>query len=376
VKLKCTKEKNTICLPSDANRDLGLFLAFVGIVAVHPVYWLYFYYTQRSVSDWRPSLFIGALWVLSGLFLIFFSRKKIVVGKDFIRINDGLLKKPFNIRWKDTPRVRLKYDEEERKGRIREFWETSLIDGRLEYTIDRREHHQLESRALGESIARILCCDLIERDEEGREITIAPGDLDLPFQLRVIKYPALIRKPVEAPRSDVLKIEERNKSLLVSWGINSTGILLDSMVLLGFLLLFTFLPLKQGSLSFYEQCARRGDFYVFYTAGLILFSAIMAVIGYRARLNLSRNGAIFWVRIWGIPLRVRKIMMNKIEEIHVTPSNRGPRIQIVSDSRIISFRLIDRAAARWLSYRLQQYMLGSTELGDALDTINKILPES
>ncbi len=205
---------------------------------------------------------------------------------------------------------------------------------------------------------------------------IDPGDLDLPFQSRIIKYPSLIWGPVEAPKSCVLKIEERNKSLLVSWGIKSTGILMDLIVFLSFILLFTIFPLKQGSLSFYEQCARRGDFYVFYIAGFIIFSAIMVVIGYRARLNLSRNGAIFWVRIWGIPLRMRKIMMNKIEEIHVTPSNRGPRIQIVSDTQIISFRLLDRAAARWLSYRLQQYMIGSSELGDALDKLHEVLPES
>jgi hypothetical protein len=376
MKIQCTRSKNIICLPSDSNRDLGLFLIFTGIVAVPPVYWLYFYYTSRSVQDWGPSIFIGALWAVAGFFFIFFSRKRISVGKDYIRIADGFLKKPFNIRWKGSPKVRLRYDEEERKGRVKEYWETSLIDGKLEYTIDRREQRQLESRALGETIARYLGCELIERDEEGRETVIAPGDLDLPFRQRVIKYPGLLRKPVEAPRHEVLKIEERNRALLVSWGIKSTGVLLDLAVLVSFLFLFAIFPLKQGTHSFYQQCALRGDFYVFYIAGFLILFTVLVVLGYRARLKLSRNGAIFWVTIWGLPLRVRRIKMSEIEEIHITPSNRGPRIQIVSDRQIISFRLLDRPAARWLSYRLQQYMLQDPDHEEVLDKLMDIMPDS
>ncbi len=356
-----------IYLPSDANRDLGLFLIFVGIIIVPPCYWLYLYYTQRVFQSWRPSIFIGAIPVFLGLLLIFFSMKKIHVNKSFIRISDGLFKKAFNIRWKTQPRIRLRYDEVEIRGRIKEIWETSLLDGKLEYDIDRREYHQLEARALGEHIAKFLASPFIENDEDDKETVLEPQDLDLPFKARVIKYPGFRSKPVDPPKNPNLKIVERNRALTVSWGIHTTGLLLDVIGFAAIILVFAYFPWKQGALSFFEQCQKQGDFYFFHIAGIILAITILVVIGYRAKLKISSHGAIFWVTIWGVPLRMKKILIDKIEEIRLTPSMRGPRVQIVSDKEIISFRLFDRQAARWLSYRLQQFMLDNVDTTDGFD---------
>jgi hypothetical protein len=357
------KEKTTrsgekvIYLPSEANKDLGLFLMFIGIVAVPPSYWLYYYYTSRAVTDWKPSIFIAIFWVIAGICLIHFSRKKITVGKSYIRINDGLFKKSFTIRWKSEPMIKLKYDEEEFKGRIIEFWETTLLDGKLEYTIDRRAYHQLEARALGEHIAKFLSCSFIERDEQQKETILDAKDLDMPFRCRALKYPGFLGSPVEKPQNPRLQIHERNKAFLVTWGIYSTGILVDIAVFALIIFLFTYLPWKQGTHSFFEQCALRGEFFAFYAGGIILFLIVFFVFGYRLRLNVSRRGAIFWVTIWGLPLRKKKIGIDRIEEIRLTPSMRGPRVQIISDREIISFRLFDKQGARWLSYQLQHFML-------------------
>jgi hypothetical protein len=362
MKEKTTKSgEKIIYLPSEANKDLGLFLIFIGIIAVPPCYWLYYYYNSVPVTDWKPSLFIGIFWVLAGLSLIYFSRKTITVGKSHIRINDGLFRKSFTIRWKLDPMIKLKYDEEEFKGRILEFWETSLLDGKLEYTIDRRAHHQLEARALGENIAKFLSCSFIERDEQGKESILDSKDLDMPFRCRAAKYPGFLGSPVDQPKNPRLTITERNKAFLVTWGIYSTGILVDIIAFAVIIFLFTYLPWKQGTHSFFEQCAIRGEFFAFYAGGLILFMTVFFVLGYRLRLNVSRRGAIFWVTIWGIPLRKRKIGIDKIEEIRLTPSMRGPRVQIISDREIISFRLFDKQGARWLSYQLQHYMLDNVD---------------
>ncbi|MHC9539849.1 MAG: hypothetical protein AB9903_10050 [Vulcanimicrobiota bacterium] len=356
-----------IYLPSDANRDLGIFLIFIGIVIVPPCYWLYMYYTQKVFQGWRPSIFIAAIWVCLGLILIIFSRKKIHVNKNFIRISDGLFKSAFTIRWKEHPRIRLKYDEVELRGRLKEIWDTSLTDGKLEYDIDRREYHQTEARALGEHIAKFLASPLIEYDEDNNETVIEPQDLDLPFKARVIKYPGFQSKPVDPPKNPNLKIVERNKSLTVSWGIHTTGLLLDIIGFAAIILVFAYFPVKQGAESFFEQCARRGDFYFFHLSGIILALTMLVVLGYRAKLKISSHGAIFWVTIWGLPLRMKKIMIDKIEEIRLTPSMRGPRVQIVSDEVIISFRFFDRQGARWLSYRLQQFMLENVDSDEGFD---------
>lgn len=353
-----------ILLPSEANFDLGIFLIFFGIVAVPPLYWLYYWFTQREFhgwSSWRPSIFIATIFVLCGILLIFFSKKRITAANDHINIKDGLLKSSYNIRWKNTPAIKLNYDEEERKGRIKEYWETTLLDGKLEYTIDRREHHQLEARALGEVLARHYACNFVEKDEEGQETVLSSDDLDLPFRQRVKKYPRLLRNPVDPPSRTILKIEQHHRALLMTWGIKTTGILIDIFALFIIFFIFSILPWKEGGMSFYEECAKKQDFFVYVAAGIILILAMLVVIGYRARLNLSPVGAIFWVTIWGVALRRKKIMIDWIEEIRLTPGMRGPRIQIISDREIISFRLFDRHAARWLSYKLQQFMLGSSD---------------
>jgi len=356
-----------IYLPSDANKDLGLFLVFIGVVIVPPCYWLYLYYTMKDFQTWRPSIFIGAIWVFVGMLLIFFSRKKIHVSKSFIRISDGLFKSPIAVRWKERPRIRLRYDEVEIRGRIKEIWETSLLDGKLEYGIDRREYHQTEARALGENIAKFLSVPLIEYDENEKETVIAPEDLDLPFKARVLKYPGFQSKPVDPPKNPNIRIMERNKALTVSWGIHTTGLLLDIIGFAIMILIFAYFPWKQGAESFFEQCQRRGDCYFFQTAGIVLAVTIFIVLGYRARLKMSSHGAIFWVSIWWVPLRMKKILIDKIEEIRLTPSMRGPRVQIVSDHEIISFRFFDRKGAQWLSYRLQQFMLETTDAGGELE---------
>lgn len=366
--MKTVEKKNgdvLIYLPTDANRDFGLFLIFIGIIATPPSYWLFFWFTQKPFHDWRPSIFIGIIWVIVGILLICFSNKKIILSKSFIKISDGLFRKPFTIKWKNFPSIKLKYDEEERKGQIKEYWETSLLDGKLEYTIERREHHQLEARALGEKIAKFLMCPFIEKNDEGKETTIDPKDVDLSFRQRILKYPGLLRTPVDRPKNAILNIEERKGAILVSWGIQSTGILLDALLFTFFFLLFSILPMKEGSLSFYEQCARRSDFFVFYAAGAIILILILVVLGYRARFHLSRYGAIFWVTIWNIQMKKKKIMIDRIEEIRLTPSVRGPRVQVISDAEIISFRLFDRAASRWLSYQLQEYMMKNKEIEES-----------
>ncbi|MDQ7826771.1 MAG: hypothetical protein RDV48_28495 [Candidatus Eremiobacteraeota bacterium] len=362
MRIKNRKSGETsIYLPSDANKDMGIFFVFVGVVVVPPAYWLLFWYRQLQFTSWEPSIFIGSIFVLVGLYLIIFSRKEILVAKDHIKIIDGLFKKSFTITWKNPPRVKLKYDEEERKGKTMEFWETSLVDGKLEYTIERRPLQLLEARALGERVARILECDFIEKDDDGKETVFAAADLDLPFRDRVMKYPSLMKNPVEAPKKTNLSIKERNKSLVVKWGIDSTGILVDIVVCTAMVFLFTMLSLQEGSLSFYQQCAKRGDFIVYYIASGLVLLLILAVLGYRANMLLSVHGAAFFVTIWWIPLRRKHISMDKIEEIRLTPSMRGPRIQIVSDRELISFKLSDRAAARWLSYKMQQYMLADIQ---------------
>lgn len=363
--VKRSENKWIIATPSKKNTDLGIFLTFLGIVAVLPSYYLFYTrFVGPQVEDWRPTIYFGAVLVIWGMLLIHTSKRRLFLSPKQITIVDGWFRRSFTIRWENTPAVKFSSNLEEIRGKLVEFWQVSLMSGRLEYTLDRRPEHQLELRGLAEAVAKFLSCPFVEKGEDGQEVTIQTGDLDLPFQERVRRYPLLLGRPIPMPNKLTVKMEKEDHRLLFDWGIGTTGLLVDILALGLVFFIGSFVPWAEGHLSLYTYCAQKGDFTVYIIAVGILFAAILLVMGYRVRLRVDGKGVDFRSTIWGIAFKHQFIPARALEEIRLSLGARGQVLQMISDADIISFRLSDSETARWLSSTVQRYLLGEEQVAE------------
>lgn len=346
-------------LPTSANNDLGIFLIFIGIFGIVPSYYVVTQFTGIPFTLDRNlyfAIYAGLLFFLAGFSIVNFSRKKIFVSPNLITIKEGFFRPFIHIRWKKTPLIKLKAVEVLRRGMPMEHWEIHLVDGKEDYTIDRREYHHMDTRSIAEALAKHLSANLVDTTENTGALEVAVADLDLPFKERVKKYPQFIGKPVEMPAKTLFEITKNGKERVYSWSVGSTLFLIENIGIAGFFLLISFLPLWEGTPSFYELCVSKGQFYFYYGFIGVIVAVLFVVMGFRARLIINEKGARFKKYIWGINYYNKFIPLNKLEEIKFHVTYRGPEIHIISDEVYFTFRVSNIENASWLAYEVRNFI--------------------
>ncbi|MHB2016566.1 MAG: hypothetical protein ACYCW6_06410 [Candidatus Xenobia bacterium] len=341
-----------ISVNSTSGRDLGLFMLFMGIVASWPLQLI----IEQAINprfvaiiSWRPAEIVCGVLTLLGLLSIFNTHKQFWIMTDSIKIQDAWFRRPLLFRWKSTPAIRLRPIEEDRRGRSEEVWQIKLITGDYEYLLDARPRQQLISRHLAEVLARSIPCDLVER-ETNREIVIHPDELDLPYQERVRRYPQLLGTPVPRPSQlRGLRIDAPDESSCsYLWDLRATWLLTEILVLV--LVAFGLSLLPFGGSSIFYRAAATNDYTYYWVLGIILLVSLVIVPGYQSRLRVGPSGVSYQTLVWKVPVASQTMAVCDVEELRQHDGLRGPIVQIISDSHLISFRLSDREVARWLVY--------------------------
>lgn len=350
-----------IIVHTDRNRSVSVFVVFVGLVAVWPLWYMgatWFAHEPRTWADWTPAVTLSGVLSFAGVLLAVASRKRISVAPDTVRVFEGPLRRPLTFTWADgpAPAIRLQGILSERKDHPKTTWLVKLVSGRHEYTLDERAGRQMESRALAEAVAKALSCSFVEKDERGNDLMLSAADLDLPYPERVRRYPSLIGSPVPQPSGVRIRHFERDGRREFSWGI-VTPSLLFGMAILGLMFFAaSAVPERPRHPSYLEVARARGDFHLYvWTAG-ILAAALLICAGFRFRLRLSAKGVRLSESIWGVPLTSRTLPIDAIEEVQVSHTVRGPVVQVLADRRMIEFRASDPDVAQWLAYEIRAYL--------------------
>ena len=357
-----TSTETVIRLSTAANRSLGVFLVFLGLVGTLPTWYLICAWTRvvpQTRADWYPSLVAAAVISGMGFLLAVHSRKQIRVLQQELEVRDGLFRKALHFRWSGTPIVRLQHVEREEGIRRHVTWLVKLVSERYEYTVDERIDQQLESRALAEALAKLLVCPLKERTEEGTDVIIDPRDLDLPLRERVTKYPALLGKPMPRPAGVPLRtrIIEDGAALDFSWSLLGPTFILDILVLGAVFFVLSTIPERQNQPSLWEVARTSGNYTLYLWVAAVITLMLLLVIGLRISLRLDPASAQLRELFFGLPLRTRTIPNREIEEVRLFLSVQGPAVQIVSDRRILQFRAGNVDLASWLAFEIRCFLL-------------------
>lgn len=343
---------------TQSNRDFGIFLLFLGIVGSFPLYYIALIALKSPSRDLRPALWISLVLILLGTYLIWGSFKKIYINSRKLTIKDGLFSKAINyqISPEEEKYVKIKCYETESHAMPLEMWQIYFVSGDHEFLIDNRPNQQLETHQLGEALAKILNCPLVDTTLETGTLTISPADLDLPFKDRVLKYRGLLGKPIKKPIKLYFKIKKTNFEQALSWGIASSRLFLEISLFLVIVLIFSFIPLKSEQASFYQICVSASGFLFYHILGIIFVTFMIVLGGYKANLILKAESVEFKETIWGIPYRVSYIPSNKVEEINLYSGMRGSKVQIISDKKIIQIRVYNKENANWLAFIIKKHL--------------------
>lgn len=343
-----------IVVSSASGRDLGLFLIFLALVGTAPALYMYdaiFLRQFVAVRDWAPAINASIILIVFGLLLMFNTHKVILVRDHLLLVRDGFWRRALRFQWSESCCIKMRSIEQEIRHRVFEVWQIKLVSQGYEYLVDARPNQQLLSRRLAEALAKSLHCDLVEVDQ-GRELVIASGDLDLPFCDRVRKYPTVIGTSVSIPPNASALIQygtQPNGHRFFRWGVTASWLLLEILLLTLVALLLSVLPWHDQSI-FYLAVAHNNYSY-YYGVLLLLFLSMVVLPGFQAELVLN-DAVSYRAMIWRVPIDSNTIPLEQVEEIRQYDGIRGPVVQIISDRRIISFRVSDRDLARWLAYEV------------------------
>jgi len=352
-----------IWLPTDVNRDLGLFLMFLGVVGVVPLQ----YFLAQSLPV-EAGASAGLLVAVCGFMLVRFSRKRFLVSNNEVLLREGLFKRPLRYRWESQPAIRLRSQEEERGGKVREYWLVYLVDGKRQYALDHRAGNQIESRSLAEALAKAINCPVMEKTDSG-EISIPREELDVPFRDRVKSHPTLLGPEVDKPENCQVEFLESETEQRYSWRLMNPGLLAEiGWVVLG-LLLLAMIPLfpgyepaddgtpqRQGmQLSFVDLALKEHNYTYFYVIGAVTVVTLFVAFGYSKRLTVNHDEVRLTDRLYGGVVIRRIIKANVLEEIWVRNSSRGAHLQFISDEVVISGRTSSLQVASWIASRVRRF---------------------
>jgi hypothetical protein len=343
------------------NRSLGTFLLLLGVIGGIPL-WYFLNVTRHhhlhTLADYYPGFAISGVVMLIGYLLARHSHKVIIIRPGHLTVKESLFARPMHIEWSGEAFVRLQHLIDERKNRAGVLWLVKLGHERSEYTVDEREDQQVEARGIAETIAKTLRCPLIAKDDSNQDVVIASTDLDLPFRQRVQKYPALMGKIAPQPAAVPVEISGSGTERHYRWGVRSSGLILDILVLTGIFIILSMLPLGNDRPSAYESAVVLHNYTVYLAGAAIVGLFLLLAAGVSMRLDIDARAATLTEKMWGLPFTSKTIPLTEIEEINLYLTMRGPVVQLVSDRNVLEFRVSDAAVAAWLTSDIRAFLGG------------------
>ena len=358
---------------SDCNRNLGIFLMFLGAMLVYPVLSLLRLAQAQSMIGNLPDGVEKGLWIMGavlgfcGFAMLHLSRKRFQAEEGKIVVKDGILSRPLTFHWQGPASIQLSAYEDEHG----EWWVIELISGKPHYCIHRSRGPAAETRNLAVALARAIRGPLVERDDRG-DVIIPPQELGLPFPERLRLHPQLLLPTQAAPPGCPVQLKEDERSLTFSWKLTPGQILPYFAALLLFIAMMADAPLFPGPLpvnyanwkggnlqrTALERAGLEGNYDYFVLCGAFLALTTGLALGYRKRLKASSQGVSCRSEIWGIPVHQASLPLSEFRDLWVRSIRTGASVQILSEHRALGGRISDVAVAHWIASRIAHFYAG------------------
>ncbi len=358
---------DTYSIHSHADKDLGLFLIFTGIVGSVPLYYLYIAIIARSQAfDWRVGASFGLAVAFAGFMLIVLSQKRFAVAagenEGHIKVRDGFFGKAVKYKYGKEPQIHLQAAQSQ-SGQVAELWQVSLAEGKCRYLIDSRSDSLQASRGIAEFLAKSINCSLVVHPDIEGPLELDPKDLDLPFAERAAKYPRLLGKPPVRPENCPIKIEDLNGGTerCYSWGLGASGMISEILGLFIIAAITGVLPVFGNPGSHYSLLSQaRADGNYFYFIGIAAFFVfvMLAVSGWKAEIVLTQGRVNARKSVWGIGYNSSSILREHLEEISSVSKASGAAVRLISDDLVCDMRLGASSLAEYAARDIRYYLSG------------------
>lgn len=355
---------------SRADRDLGLFLIFTGLVGSVPLYYLYIaIFTKSQAFDWRIGACFGLVAAFLGLMLIALSQKRFTVcgGENggHIKVRDGFFGRAVKYRYEKEPQICLQAAQNQ-SGKDPELWQVSLAQGKCRYLIDSRTERLQVSRGIAEFLAKSINCPLVMYPDVEGPLELDPRDLDLPFAERAAKYPRLLGAPPARPEKCPIKIEERNGGTdrLYSWGLAASGIISEVLccfIVAAVLGLLPFFGSPGNHYSLLTQAKEDGNYYYFIGVAVFFVLVMLIISGWRAQIEISQGRVSTRKSVWGIGYSSCSILRERLEEISSVSKASGSAVRLISDDLVCDMRLGDASLAEYAAREIRHSLAGAIQ---------------
>ena len=351
---------------SYANRDLGIFLIFFGIVAAVPLYALIMNIVfKQAVIQWRIGIIIGLVSIILGCLLIKYSKLRFKVtrkndGSGTISIQEGLLRSPLLYDFASSSIIKLATANTDAGSKKGELIQVTLIDGNRHYLLDSRPLNKMqESRAIAEFFSKNGSLKMLL--PHYGNLMLESTDLDLPFSARVKKYPTLIGLEPTRPQNCPINTTELNGGIdrRYSWGFRANGLVFQLIALLMVAFAFSCLPLfEEGNsyCSLLDYALQMKDYTYFYAASAIIgiLAAVLLGIGVSVTVEGLRVNVDY--KIWGIIYKQRSVLITELEEIAVKESTAGAAVLLVTDGSTVHIKVADTVLGNYLASELRHFI--------------------
>ena len=351
---------------SYANRDLGIFLIFFGIVAAVPLYALIMNIVfKQAVIQWRIGIIIGLVSIILGCLLIKYSKLRFKVtrkndGSGTISIQEGLLRSPLLYDFASGSIIKLATANTDAGSKKGELIQVTLIDGNRHYLLDSRPLNKMqESRAIAEFFSKNGSLKMLL--PHYGNLMLESTDLDLPFSARVKKYPTLIGLEPTRPQNCPINTTELNGGIdrRYSWGFRANGLVFQLIALLMVAFASSCLPLfEEGDsyCSLLDYALQMKDYTYFYAASAIIgiLAAVLLGIGVSVTVEGLRVNVDY--KIWGIIYKQRSVLITELEEIAVKESTAGAAVLLVTDGSTVHIKVADTVLGNYLASELRHFI--------------------
>lgn len=367
-------QADVFIINSTSGYNIGAFFIFTGLVGGVPLYYMFSALVLRIGNpNLFPGLILSLLIIAVGIFAIFFATKQVKVfnnGKGgSISIKDGVLAQEITYTYGETPKIRLSVSEVNNGKIALDNWEITLMDGRCQFLLDLRMGRLQESKALAEFLAKSMRCDLLVVFDAVRSVTIPYTDVDLPYCLRVKKYPILASPHPRRPDNCPVKVEDINYGLgrRYSWGLMASGVpteligLIFAVIAVG---ITPFWKVKDHYVSFLSESMTTGDWSFFIGAAALIAVLCIVEYGYRSVIEINEQRINIRKELWGLAYYTRSFILDNLEEILTRKTDSQNCVVFASDNLVVSMRVSGPDIADYLAADIQYFLTSGQAVAD------------
>ncbi len=328
---------------------------FLGGVLALPVPALLAALNRAPARPWLWHL-LGVIFLVVGVLLFHFTRKRFRVESGKLTVQDGLLTSPVHYHWEGPADIHLS-SVETRHG---ESWAVDLVCGKLHYRVHDSTDHLSENLNLAVCLARAVGGSLVGTSDS-QPLAIAADELGLAYRERVKRHPQLLPAEVERPPLGNVSLVEANGEVSFRWQLTWPH-LGPYLMMVAFVMSLLALapPLSTGDVAqspFYLAQAGRGYGY-FILCGATLAGLMMVAFGFQKELLVGEVSLCTNSSLWGIPIGRDCIPVGDIQDIWVRQVRNGAQLHFVAEGRCLGGLVSNLQMARWVAARVARLLVG------------------